>query len=435
MSSDEEDVKLYSALERNKKRQMMVSLSSSSDEGGDDDEDFEGFTILETPTKRRRPSVSPAKNGKSPVRAVVAAARKLLDDSDEDDDDLYTESEREAERLRKMKMEREIRQKLQKDKVLNQTRAILNKVSSTKRQTTMNNTEVISLDSESDDDVSDGAAPVEPVAPPSQPVVDKGPRISLHIRSNGGAVDEIGIHKKETFDRLYTSFCELHGLPRSAVKMSLDGEALPLSGTPASEDLDTGDLIEAKVDFSKQIEAKKKTYIRLRLVVFGKRSEIFKIDSTETVEKLHASYCKRHEISNPDDVVMSIQDQELQLKEHLNFYGLIDLDEISVQVKNVVAKPQTIVIQLRFAEGDPQTHQVVPTSKVGALLGKIAKEKACEVSKISLMIDGEKMAASQTFQVRTKSSASSGLILRCSLLLLQNYDLEGGELVEVKISS
>ena len=87
------------------------------------------------------------------------------------------------------------------------------------------------------------------------------------------------ILQKETFDQLYTSFCELHGLPRTAVKLSLDGEALSLTATPDEEDLDSGDLIEAKVDFSKQIESKKKTYLRLRLVLFGKRSEIFKIDS------------------------------------------------------------------------------------------------------------------------------------------------------------
>ncbi|ETP43556.1 hypothetical protein F442_09721 [Phytophthora nicotianae P10297] len=413
MSSDEEEVKLYSALERNKKRQMMVSLSSSSDEG-DDDEDFEDFTILETPTKRRRQSASPAqaKNGKSPSRA----GRKLLNDSDEDDDDLYTPKEREAERLRKLRLEQEIRQKLEKDKVLNQTRAILNKVSTTKRQTTVNNMEVISLDSDSDDE-SDEVAPVVPVAPPQQPVVDKGPRIILHIRSNGGAVDEIAIHNKDTFEQLYMSFCELHGLPRSVIKMTLDGEALPLTGTPASEDLDTGDIIEAKVDFSKQNEANKKKYLRLRLVVFGKRSEVFKIDSTATVAKLHGSYCQRHGITNPDDVVMGIQDQRLQLSERLNYYGLIDNDEILVKVNNYVApQPQsrTIDLQLRFPEGDKATHQVVPTSKVEALLVKIATERDCEVSNISLMIDGEKMSASQTFK---------------------DYDLEGGELIEVKIVS
>eukprot|EP00644_Phytophthora_capsici_P002747 jgi/Phyca11/536520/estExt2_fgenesh1_pg.C_PHYCAscaffold_550017 len=332
MSSDEEDVKLYNALERNKKRHMMVSLSSSSDEGEDDD-GFDDFKIQKTPTKRRRSSASPrklaVKNGKSPSKT----ARRLRTDSDEEEDDLYTPREREAERLRKLRLEQEIRQKLEKDKVLNQTRAILDKVSTTKRQTTVNNLEVISLDSDSDDDNSD-AEPVEPVVPPpAPPAVDKGPLISLHIRSNGGAVDEIGIHKKETFDQLYTRFCDLHGLPRSAVKMSLDGDALPLTGTPASEDLDTGDLIEAKVDFTQQNEAQKKTYLRLRLVVFGQRSEIFKIDST---------------------------------------------------------------------------------SKIEVLFAKIAKEKKCAVSSISLTIDGEKMMAPDTFE---------------------DYEIEGGELIEAKINA
>ncbi|KAE9002511.1 hypothetical protein PR003_g18862 [Phytophthora rubi] len=419
MSSDEEEVKLYSALERNKKRQMFVSLSSSSDDDGDGDESFDDFTILVTPTKRRRQSASPgkaaAKNGKSPAKA----ARGIILDSDEDDDDLYTPSEREAERLRKQKMEQEIRKKLEKDQVLNQTRAILNKVSTTKRQTTVNNLEVISLDSESDGEDDTGSpSGVEVVAPPPppQPAVDKGPRITLHIRSNGGAVDEIGIHKKETFDQLYTSFCELHGLPRSAVKMSLDGEPLSLTGTPASEDLDSGDLIEAKVDFSKQNASKMKTYLRLRLVVFGKRSETFKIDSTATVQKLHTSYCTRHGITNPDDVVMSVQDQELRLDQSLNYYGLIDHDEISVKLNSVVAspaKPRTIDIRLRFAEGDPQTHQIIPSSKVEVLIAKIAQEKGCDESSVSLMIDGEEMAASQSFK---------------------DYDLEGGELIEVKIA-
>ncbi|KAK1945905.1 hypothetical protein P3T76_002953 [Phytophthora citrophthora] len=415
MSSDEDDVKLYSALERNKKRQMMVSLSSSSDEG-EDDEDFDDFTI-NTPIKRRRSSASPGKtatkNGKSRSRAV----RKLQTGSDEDDDDLYTPREREAERLRKLRLEQEIRQKLEKDKVLNQTRAILDKVSTTKRQTTVNNLEVISLDSDSDEDSAE-AEPDDPVAPPPpQPAMDKGPLISLHIRSNGGAVDEIGIHKKETFDQLYTRFCDLHGLPRSAVKMSLDGGALPLTGTPESEDLDTGDLIEAKVDFTQQNEAQKKTYLRLRLVVFGQRSEIFKIDSTATVEKLHASYCGKHGITNPKDVIMSIQDQELRLNERLNFYGLIDLDEISVKVNSTVVtqpKVKTIDIQLRFAECNPETHQVVPTSKIEVLFAKIAKEKKCEVSSISLTIDGEKMMAPDTFE---------------------DYEIEGGELIEAKINS
>ncbi|RLN56075.1 hypothetical protein BBJ29_003037 [Phytophthora kernoviae] len=297
---------------------------------------------------------------KSPAKPV-----NLLDDEDEDDDELYTESEREAERLRKARLEREIRQTLAQDKVLNQTRAVFDRVSSAKNQ-------VILLDSSDEEDSVESAdggdvATVDPdpvpevVTAPTEPVVNKGPRITLHIRSNGGAVDEISIYMNETFDALYTSFCELHGLPQSAVKMSLDGEPLSLTDTPANNDLESGDLIDAKVDFSKQNQAKKKTYLRLRLVVFGKRSEVFKIDASETIEKLHTSYCKRHGITNPDDVVMSVQGQELSLNERIDYYGLIDSDEIAVKINNFV-DPQAIELQLRYTEGDPEAHRVLPVS-------------------------------------------------------------------------
>jgi hypothetical protein len=37
---------------------------------------------------------------------------------------------------------------------------------------------------------------------------------------------------------------------------------------------------------------------------------------------------------------------------------------------------------------------------VEELLAKIAKEKDCEVASVSLLIDGEKMAANQAFEVR-----------------------------------
>ncbi|KAI9914040.1 hypothetical protein PsorP6_005363 [Peronosclerospora sorghi] len=342
MSTDDEDeLKLYSALDRNQKRQLMVSLSSSSDESGEDDDTY---LSMETSGRKRRKrssldkalkkSQSIAKEGTSCQEEVTppfSCSRcdgtvsfllghvHTIDISDEEDE-LYTPSEREAERLRKLQLEREIKDKLENDKLLNQTRAILNKVSTTQRQ----KRDVVCLDSDSSDE-SDTVVPIEPIAS------DKGARILLHIRSNGGAVDEVAIHKKEPFEQLYVKFCELHGLPRSAVKMSLDGEALSLQATPASEDLDSGDLIDAKVDFSKQMESKKKTYVRLRLVMFGKRSEVFKIDSAATVEKLHASYCRRHSIANPNDVILSLQDRKLLLSERLDFYGLMDDDEILVK--------------------------------------------------------------------------------------------------------
>ena len=129
----------------------------------------------------------------------MALVGQLLLDNSDDEDDLYTPSEKEAERLRKLQLEREIRQKLEQDNVLNQTRAILNKVSSTKRQTTANNLECISLDSDTADESDDG---ILSELTPSQSVVDKGARIVLHIRSNGGAVDEITTYKVSKSSRL-----------------------------------------------------------------------------------------------------------------------------------------------------------------------------------------------------------------------------------------
>lgn len=85
--------------------------------------------------------------------------------------------------------------------------------------------------------------------------------------------------QREPFDVLYKNFCDLLGLPRSAVHMSLDGDALALTATPQTSDLESGDLIDARVDFSQQREADMKKFVRLRLIVEGKRPEIFKIDS------------------------------------------------------------------------------------------------------------------------------------------------------------
>uniref|UniRef100_M4B281 Rad60/SUMO-like domain-containing protein n=1 Tax=Hyaloperonospora arabidopsidis (strain Emoy2) TaxID=559515 RepID=M4B281_HYAAE len=388
MSSDE-DVTLYSALDRNQKRQMMarpllinlercqphgfsVSLSSSSDENGNDDDNSEGKGLVP------------------------------LHSSDEDND-VDSPSEKEAERQRKLQLEREIRQKLDNDKVLSQTRAIMDKVLFTKRQTTVDNLEVISLDSDSCDD-SDGAGQFEAVALPS-PKLAQEARVVFRVRSNGGAVDEIAILKKDTFEQLYVSFCELHGLPQTAVTMSLHEKALAPEACVGGTLLDFDNLIEAKVDFSKQVESKKKRYLRLRLVVFGRRSEVYKIDSTATIQKLHTSYCKRHDIADPDNVVMSMRNQELRLNERLDFYGLIDQDEISVKFGDSLVSHQTIALQLRFGEDDSEVHHVIPGAKVEVLLAEIAKLKASEASKISLTIDGEEMSASQTFTVSGSRSS------------------------------
>lgn len=40
------------------------------------------------------------------------------------------------------------------------------------------------------------------------------------------------------------------------------------------------------------------------------------------------------------------------------------------------------------------------SSKVEVLIAKIAQETECEASSVSLMIDGEEMEGSQSFQVR-----------------------------------
>ena len=72
------------------------------------------------------------------------------------------------------------------------------------------------------------------------------------------------------------------------------------------------------------------------------------------------------------------------------------------------------------------------------LLAKVAKEKGSKASKISLMIDGEKMASSRTFTVSgVRSSCICVLLLKLTATTVsyQSYDLEGGELIEVNIAS
>ncbi|RLN58507.1 hypothetical protein BBJ28_00006911 [Nothophytophthora sp. Chile5] len=464
-SDDEDKVPLYSALVRNQKRHIFGASAQSvlfayaavlAARGVrlwpvQRDDDFEEVSYQSAKKRRRsvRTSVSPAKPKASSVsmksgaeaqeevwcgcgvasnRNTVSLIVNLLDEDededendDEDEDDLYTVSEREAERKRQVEIEQEVRRKLAQDKVLTQTRAIMSKISNTKRQVLDVNHDIISLDSDSDDEEQnsddDGVVSIRVAAPATeQPTVSKGERITLHVRSNGGVVDQIPIHKgadsgvvtllfpqNDTFATLYTSFCELHGLPQSAVQMSLDGEALSLTGTPLQNDLESGDLIDAKVDFSKQIEAKKKRYLRLRLVAFGKRSELFKIDATETVDKLHASYCKKHNIADPDDVLMLLHDQELRLSERIDFYGLLNDDEISVVVSNAVDSA-AIEIQFRYTDGSLETQRTIPNTKVEVLIAKIAKARGCASSKVSLIIDGERMAASQTLKVSERPS-------------------------------
>ena len=57
---------------------------------------------------------------------------------------------------------------------------------------------------------------------------------------------------------------------------------------------------------------------------------------------------------------MSMRNQELRLNERLDFYGLIDQDEISVKFGDSLVSHQTIALQLRFGEDDSEVHHVIP---------------------------------------------------------------------------
>jgi hypothetical protein len=140
----------------------------------------------------------------------------------------------------------------------------------------------------------------------------RGDRLTLQVRSNGERTDELVMFsvrqreaclglmrfghltsnidlQKEPFSVLYERFCNLHGLPRSAVQMSLDGESLKLTDTPDKSDLESGDLIDAKVDFSKADTEKKKRVVRLLLVVEGRKPEKFRIDAVRDTVTIKSS--------------------------------------------------------------------------------------------------------------------------------------------------
>ncbi|GAB9469287.1 Ubiquitin domain [Globisporangium polare] len=435
MSSDEDEerVKLYNPLERNRKRQHFVSFSSSESES-DEESFYEESPLVRKRRRSLRQSTSPRN----------AAQRTVSLDDDGDDEGgvemLMTEREREALRQSELQIELEIAQRIAQDAVLNQTRAIMSKISTTQRQISQqesdaNFREIISLDSDDDDfsivtssktnndadlqilssshattsaQANGGAATSH-----AHHQADKGERIMLKIRSNGERTDDVPIRMKEPFEVLYKSFCDLLGLPRSAVQMSLDGEALSLSATPLGNDLEAGDLIDAKVDFSKQSTANMKTFVRLRLIGEGKRPEIFKIDASSTIEKLHASFCKKHNIAYADDVVLRALGVKLRLSETIESYGLRDDDEIAVEIENFV-DPSAISVQLRFSDGTTESHHVIPSAKVETLLVNIAQLRNIDMLNVSLRLDGEVMTSSRSFQY---------------------YDLEGGELIEVKLAS
>ncbi|TYZ68137.1 hypothetical protein PybrP1_000937 [[Pythium] brassicae (nom. inval.)] len=376
MSSDEDErVKLYNPLERNRKRQHFVSFSSSESDS-DSALDFAAADSDESPLVR--------KTRRRSLRQSVVARTVELDNDDDDVDveTLMTEAERAASRQSVLQIEREIAQRIAQDALLSQTRAIMSSAADGQRS-------------------ASGAVYANGIGssqrqPQPQPHSDKGERIVLKIRSNGSRTDDVPIHMKEPFDVLYKNFCDQLGLPRSAVAMNLDGDALALTATPASSDLATGDLIDAKVDFSRQRDADIKKFVRLRLVVEGRRPEVFKIDTTSTIEKLRASFCKKHTIEFPEDVTLSALGAKLRVGDTIESYALRDDDDITVEIASFV-DPLAIAVQLRFSDGTIETHHIIPSAKVESLQTSIAHSR---------------QTSAQLY-----------------------YDLEGGELIEVKLSA
>lgn len=76
------------------------------------------------------------------------------------------------------------------------------------------------------------------------------------------------------------------------------------------------------------------------------------------MDKLHASYCKKHSIANPDDVTMSVNGEELNLMEKIEHYGLLDHDEVSVHISNYV-DPAALPLKLRYDDGSPDSTEHV----------------------------------------------------------------------------
>ncbi|GLE00452.1 hypothetical protein PINS_up009209 [Pythium insidiosum] len=417
-SDDDDDVKLYNPLARRQNRRQIVVAFSSSDSDSDD-----GATFTPPSKKRRRGGAARWSGGstsgsssKETPPVPMSADRTVVVEDDDDSNGLLTAAERAREMQREMEIEWEIKQRLAQDTVLNQTRAIMSKITNVKRQIFADGSErdVISLDSDSDDgDVLEVQAVSKPVATnghtAAAPAQDKGERITLHVRSNGERTDEMKMFSKESFDVLYTTFCEHHGLPRSAVQMFLDGEALRPSDTPHNCDLESGDLIDAKVDFSQQDSSKRKRVVRLRLVVDGRRPEVFVIDATATLEKLRASFCKKHHIADEEDVVMTVLGERIALSETIESCNLIDNDEIDVKISNFV-DPAAITLSLRFDAKTTVAYNIIPTDKVEGLLHRVAADRGVRVDQVHLRLDGENMDPSRIFQY---------------------YDLEGGELIDV----
>lgn len=82
---------------------------------------------------------------------------------------------------------------------------------------------------------------------------------------------------------------------------------------------------------------------------------------SSTIEKLHASFCKKHNIAYAEAVVLSALGVKLRLSETIESYGLRDDDEIAVEIENFV-DPSAISVQLRFSDGMTESHHIVPVS-------------------------------------------------------------------------
>lgn len=146
---------------------------------------------------------------------------------------------------------------------------------------------------------------------------------------------------------------------------------------------------------------------------------------SSTIEKLHASFCKKHNIAYADDVVLRALGVKLRLSETIESYGLRDDDEIAVEIENFV-DPSAISVQLRFSDGTTESHHVIPVSvisfenfspfisrgdthfllnmctqsaKVETLLVNIAQLRNIDMLNVSLRVDGEVMTSSRSFQV------------------------------------
>ncbi|DBA02136.1 TPA: hypothetical protein N0F65_011203 [Lagenidium giganteum] len=157
--------------------------------------------------------------------------------------------------------------------------------------------------------------------------------------------------------------------------------------------------------------SKKQRHIRLKLVVHGKRPEIFKIDESTELSKLHASFCRKHNLPNPDDVILNADGRPLNLSETVGSYNFLDQDEITVVLRNYV-DPSAIKVQVRYPDKTTEWHDILPSTQVETLVAAIAAKRSVPASAVSLRIDGETMEPKKTFEF---------------------YDLEGGELIEAKV--